>query len=190
MIASNVTSVVNKYSESLSAVIASISVDDVRSVVLLLCEARNKSGVIYICGNGGSAANAMHIANDLLYGASNGLKNKPFSVEALTSNFSVISCLANDVSYDKIFSIQLESKACSDDILIVLSGSGNSKNVIEAIIAARNIGMNVLTLTGYDGGKCKELSNVPVHFDVKDMQIAEDMQLIFMHMCMRILMTM
>jgi D-sedoheptulose 7-phosphate isomerase len=185
---SSVISVVSEYSERLKAVISAISVEQVQSVVLLLCETRNKGGNIYICGNGGSAANAMHIANDLLYGASNGLKNKLFSVEALTSNFSVISCLANDISYDKIFSIQLESKAYSDDILFVLSGSGNSKNIIEAIIAAQNIGMTVVSLTGYDGGKCKALSNISVHFNVMDMQIAEDMQLIFMHMCMRILM--
>ena len=87
---------------------------------------------IFICGNGGSGGNAIHIAIDFIYGA--GITNNSgLKIEALTSNQSVITCLANDLGYENIFSEQLKVKATENDILIILSGSGNSKNVLKAI---------------------------------------------------------
>ncbi len=97
---------------------------------LILDRWRNKKN-IYLCGNGGSASNAVHIANDLIYGASakNGVGIK---AEALTANPAVLTCLANDIGYEDIFSEQLKVKAGMGDLLIVLSGSGNSENVVRA----------------------------------------------------------
>ena len=139
---------------------------------------------IFICGNGGSAGNAIHIANDYLYGA--GVKNKKgLKVEALSSNQAVITCLANDLGYEHIYSEQLKVKANKNDILIILSGSGNSKNVINAIKIGNKIGMKTFAMVGFDGGKCLKLAKNKVYFKINDMQISEDLQLIVMHMIMK-----
>ena len=143
---------------------------------------------IYLCGNGGSAGNAAHIANDLLYGA--GISNKcGLNAEALSANQSIITCLANDEGYENIFSEQLKVKAKENDILIVLSGSGNSQNVVNALMVGNSIKMRTFALLGFDGGKCLALANNSVHFKVHDMQVAEDLQLIVMHMIMQKLST-
>ena len=143
---------------------------------------------IYICGNGGSGANAIHLANDLHYGAGACGKKpivKGLKVEALTANPAVITCLGNDIGYDKIFSHQLINKASKGDLLIALSGSGNSQNILNALETAKKIGVYSYAILGYSGGKCKKLAKYPIHFEIEDMQIAEDMQLIVGHMCMQ-----
>ena len=149
----------------------------------LLIAWKNKKSV-FICGNGGSAGNAIHLANDFLYGA--GIKNKyGLKIEALTANPSVITCLANDLGYESIFAEQLKVKANENDLLIVLSGSGNSKNVTEALEEGNRIKMVTFAILGYDGGKCKSLAKNSIHFEINDMQISEDLQLIVMHMIMQ-----
>ena len=143
---------------------------------------------LYICGNGGSGANAIHLANDLHYGAGacggtpiiKGLK-----VEALTANSAVITCLGNDIGYENIFSHQLKNKASEGDLLIVLSGSGNSQNILNALETAKLIGVYSYAILGYSGGKCLSLADCPIHFLINDMQIAEDTQLIVGHLCMQ-----
>jgi D-sedoheptulose 7-phosphate isomerase len=161
----------------------------IQQVVLLansLFAAWQSHKVVYLCGNGGSAANAMHIANDFIYGVGGG-KRPGISVEALTSNSAVITCLANDTGYEEIFSRQLEAKGAPGDILLALSGSGNSKNIVNALSAANNIGMTTFAILGYDGGRCKVDCKHPIHIPVHDMQISEDIQLIVAHMCMQFL---
>lgn len=143
---------------------------------------------IFICGNGGSAANAIHIANDLLYGV--GACGSPpiiqgMNVEALPANPGVVTCLANDTGYENIYSKQLITKADKDDLLIALSGSGNSKNIINAITTAKEIGMISVAILAFDGGTCNKLADLPIHFPINDMQIAEDTQLIIGHLCMQ-----
>jgi len=141
---------------------------------------------LYICGNGGSAGNAQHLANDFLYGVSPN-KGNAIRVEALSANASVITCLGNDIGYDQIFSRQLEVKGNKGDILLVLTGSGNSGNIINAITSAKSLGMYTTGILGYAGGKAKELLDLPIHFSINDMQISEDMQLVVGHMIMRLL---
>ena len=138
----------------------------------------------YICGNGGSAGNAIHLANDFLYGV--GVKNGGgMRVEALNANPAVITCLANDIGYENIYAEQLRVKARQGDVLIVLSGSGNSPNVVKALETGNAIGMKTFAILGFSGGRCKELAQCPIHFEIDDMQIAEDLQLIVGHICMQ-----
>ena len=139
---------------------------------------------VFICGNGGSAANSIHIANDFLYGVSK-RSHAAIKVHALTANQSILTCLANDISYDEIFSFQLEALAQRDDILIALSGSGNSTNIIKAIETANNIGMRSFAILGYDGGRCLAIAEEAIHVPISDMQISEDVQLIVGHMLMQ-----
>ena len=139
---------------------------------------------IFICGNGGSAGNANHIANDFIYGAGK-KKGKGLKIESLAANSSIITCLANDIGYEHIFSEQIRVKGQEGDILIALSGSGNSINIINAINEANNIGMISFAILGFDGGKCKETAHHSIHVPINDMQISEDMQMIILNMCMK-----
>lgn len=140
--------------------------------------------VVYLCGNGGSAGNAIHLANDLIYGA--GMRvGLGLRVEALSANPAVITCLSNDLGYDEVYAQQLRVKGESKDVLIVLSGSGNSPNVVKALEVGNQLGMITCGILGFSGGKCKELAQIPIHFPVNDMQIAEDLQLIVGHICMQ-----
>tara|TARA_Y100000739_G_scaffold157516_1_gene136101 strand:- start:123 stop:722 length:600 start_codon:yes stop_codon:yes gene_type:complete len=153
---------------------------------LLNCWESEKN--IFICGNGGSAANAIHIANDLHYGAGacgSSASRKGLKIEALPSNSAVITCLGNDIGYENIFSHQLINKASKDDLLIVLSGSGNSQNIINALSSAKKLGLYSYAILGFSGGKCLESADSAIHFLVDDMQIAEDTQLIVGHLCMQ-----
>ncbi|MEM7620831.1 MAG: SIS domain-containing protein [Pseudomonadota bacterium] len=149
---------------------------------LISCWAEKRQ--VFICGNGGSAANAVHMANDFIYGISK-IKGKGLRVDALTSNGAVITCLANDEGYDEIFATQLEVKANPDDLLIVLSGSGNSRNILKALTKAKDIGVKSYGILGFTGGKAKELADVPIHFAIDDMQISEDTQMMVAHMIMQ-----
>ncbi len=139
---------------------------------------------VFMAGNGGSAGNAVHLANDFLYAMS----KRPGSgmrIHALPANPAVLTCLANDEGYDQIYSLQLGVLARANDVLIVYSGSGNSPNILRALEEARRIGMRSYAVLGYTGGKAKALADVPIHVEVDDMQIAEDTQLIFGHMLMQ-----
>ena len=143
---------------------------------------------VYICGNGGSAANAMHIANDLHYGVGacgTGLQVPGMCVEALSANSSILTCLANDTGYKNIYSHQLSVKGREGDILIALSGSGNSENIVRAIKESSKIKMHSFAILAFTGGRCKDLADYAIHFEVDDMQVAEDAQLIVGHLCMQ-----
>ncbi len=164
-----------------------LSLDGMRQVPVLgaaMREAWQKGRGIYMCGNGGSAGNAVHLANDFLYGVGK-QKGIGMRVEALSANPAVLTCLANDLGYDQIFSEQLRVKANPGDVLVVLSGSGNSPNVVKALEMGNSLGMKTFAVLGYSGGRCKEVAQCPIHFEVDDMQIAEDLQLIVGHMCMQ-----
>ena len=143
---------------------------------------------VFLCGNGGSAGNAIHIANDFIYGTGNcghGEKISGLKVTALTSNPAILTCLGNDIGFENIFSYQLKVKANKNDVLIALSGSGNSPNILSAIKTANQIGLKTFGILAFSGGKCKDIVNYPIHFEVNDMQIAEDLQLIIGHLCMQ-----
>jgi D-sedoheptulose 7-phosphate isomerase len=143
-----------------------------------------KNAQIFVCGNGGSAANAMHLVNDLVYGIAKE-RGEGIRAHALTANQSVMTCLANDVSYEEVFSKQLELFANSGDLLIVLSGSGNSPNILSALRKARELGVASVGLIGYSGGDALKMVDLPIHVCVHDMQIAEDIQTIIGHALMQ-----
>lgn len=139
---------------------------------------------VFICGNGGSAANALHIANDLFYGVAKG-HGKGLRIHALSANQSIVTCFANDISYEEIFSQQLDVLANPGDLLIVLSGSGNSPNILKALETAKRLQVRSGAIVGFSGGAALALADLPVHVPVHDMQIAEDLQLILGHALMQ-----
>ncbi len=153
-----------------------------------LRSAWSKDQQVFICGNGGSAANALHMANDFHYGigaCGPEPKISGLRVEALSANTGVITCLANDIGYNNVYSHQLQVKGRAGDLLIVLSGSGNSPNVIKALQTAKDLSIKSFAILSFDGGLCKKLADVDIHFPINDMQIAEDTQLIIGHICMQ-----
>jgi len=175
---------VTRYVDKLAAAIRLPAMQDSLKLASWMKDAWQNGKTIYLCGNGGSAGNAIHLANDFIYGA--GKKNGlGIRVEALSANSAVITCLANDIGYESIYSEQLKVKANADDLLVVFSGSGNSPNILEAVRTGNALGMKTSAILGYSGGKCKELVQLPIHFPVDDMQIAEDLQLTVGHICMQ-----
>ena len=153
---------------------------------ILTCWSEGKN--VFICGNGGSAANAIHIANDFHYGigaCGEGPVLPGLKVEALPANSAIITCLANDTGYENIYSNQIKVKGQQGDLLIVLSGSGNSPNIVNALKTASEMQIKSFALLAFTGGACLELADVPIHFPIDDMQIAEDTQLVVGHLCMQ-----
>ena len=172
------------YVKRLEKVMDSFSWEFVHQLSLSLQQVWRTGNKVFLCGNGGSAGNAIHLANDFNYGIDKNF-GIGMSVEALSANAAVLTCLANDEGYESIYSQQLKVKANKEDVLIVLSGSGNSQNVVKALEVGNDIGMKTFAILGYSGGKCKKLAKYPIHFEIDDMQIAEDLQLIVGHMCMQ-----
>ena len=174
----------SSYAEKLQDVLAVSDWSNVLDLSNVLFVARERRKRVFICGNGGSAANANHLANDFIYAIARST-GAGMDAVSLCSNSAVLSCLANDVGYEEVFSEQLAVSAQPGDVLIVLSGSGNSRNVVRAIEMAKELSMTTASVVGFDGGKCKELADIPIHFSVNDMQISEDLQLVVGHMAMK-----
>lgn len=172
------------YSSRLQAVLANADWSEVNLLAQDMLNCWREKRQVFFCGNGGSAGNSIHLANDFLYGIAK-KTGRGLKVQALSSNPAILTCLANDVGYDSIFSEQLAVQAQAGDLLIALSGSGNSPNIVRVIEQAKSMGVKSYAILGFAGGRCKELADVPIHFPVNDMQIAEDMQLIIGHMMMQ-----
>ena len=167
-------------------IIKKLDVNAINDAMNLLEETREKGSVVYLIGNGGSAATASHIQNDFNKGISEGL-DKKYNFCCLCDNFATIMAIANDDCYENVFYNQLKNRLKDGDVLIAISGSGNSKNVIKAVEYAKSMGNKVIGFTGYDGGKLKPLSDVSLHVPINNMQIAEDLHTIFNHTMMYIL---
>ena len=175
---------IQQYSQRLIESLTNLEEDQLSNFATALLDSWLEGNSVYFCGNGGSAGNAIHLANDFIYGAGLGL-GKGLKVEALSANSAVITCLANDVGYEEIFSEQIRVKGQKGDILVALSGSGNSPNILRALEISNTLGLKTFAILGFDGGKAKNLAQYALHFPVQDMQIAEDLQLIVGHMCMQ-----
>lgn len=175
---------ITDYSARLAEALALPAIKHVPELAAAFKQAWDTKKTIYLCGNGGSAGNAIHLANDFLYGA--GLtRGIGLRIESLSANAAVLTCLANDIGYEEVYAEQLRVKANAGDVLVVFSGSGNSPNVVRALEMGNKLGMETFAILGFSGGKCKTIAKMPLHFEINDMQIAEDLQLIIGHMIMQ-----
>lgn len=163
-----------------------LSLDDINEVLNVLEDARNNRKRIFICGNGGSASTASHLECDFNKGVSYDQEIK-YDIECLSDNVPMLMSIANDIGYDDIFVVPLKNKLKRGDIVIGISGSGNSENVIRAFQYANELGVDTIAFTGYNGGKLKRLSKYNVHVPINNMQIVEDIHLILNHLMMFIL---
>ena len=171
----------SEYRAQLIAALEGIDLDQVQSLVAALSEQRNNGGQIFTCGNGGSAATASHFATDLGKGASYGQPQR-FKVVALTDSISTITAYANDVSFDVVFAEQLRNLGRPGDLLICISGSGNSPNVLRATETARELGLRTAALTGFQGGELGPLADIHINVPSDHMGRVEDAHMALCHM--------
>lgn len=166
-------------------VLKKMDVEAINDALNLLHDTLQKEGNIYIFGNGGSSATASHFQNDFNKGISEHTVKK-FRFQCLNDNIATVMAIANDISFDEVFRFQLTGKLKPDDIVIAISGSGNSRNVLNAVEYAGEQNCKVIGLTGYDGGKLKELSDISLHVPVNSMQITEDLHMVLDHLMMSV----
>jgi len=177
---------IKAYLSKLKTTIDMLSIEDINILMNLLVKAKNEERTIFIMGNGGSSATASHYVCDFNKGVSLG-QDKKFKFICLNDNIPSLMAYANDMSFDEIFVQQLTTFFKEGDIVIGISGSGNSKNVIKAIDFANENGGVTVGLTGYNGGKLKEIAQFNVNIPIDDMQIAEDLHMVLDHCMMQIL---
>ena len=146
-------------------------------------EIRKKNATLYVFGNGGGAATAMTMANDLGFDILKKTNKKTFKIISLNDNSSVITAIANDTGYDNIFLNQLKIHFNRNDKILIFSASGNSKNLVDAANWVKKKGGKVISILGFDGGKLKKISNLSVHIKSEkgDYGPVEDIQLIINH---------
>lgn len=171
---------INDYFRSLSETARRMPVESVERMADILLGVYDAGGMIYLFGNGGSAALASHFACDLGKGTQNG-GSKRFRVVALTDNVPLMTAWANDFHYEDIFAEQLANLVRPGDVAFAISGSGNSPNVLRALTVARDAGAATLGLTGFQGGKMRRLCDVCVVVPSDNMQIIEDLHLSATH---------
>jgi D-sedoheptulose 7-phosphate isomerase len=170
-----------EYKSKLLRTLDTIDLAKVDEIIEVLKRARDEDRQIFVCGNGGSAATANHFACDMVKGASYG-KDKRFRITALSEQIPTMTAYANDVGYDAVFVEQLKNFARKGDVLLALSGSGNSPNVIRAVEYAKSIGCQTIGLSGRDGGKLKPMVSLNVHIEDDHMGRIEDAHMAICHM--------
>jgi D-sedoheptulose 7-phosphate isomerase len=146
----------------------------------LLLNAREQEKTIFIFGNGGSGATASHVTGDFLKGISYQM-DKRFRVMCLNDNISGMMAISNDLTYEEVFIEQLKTFVRKNDIVIGISGSGNSVNVVKALEYAKSAGAIAVAFCGFKGGKVKEIADLLIHAPIQDMEVAEDIHIVIFH---------
>lgn len=162
-----------------------LDINAINEAMNLIHDTYEKEGTIYVFGNGGSSATASHYQNDFNKGISEYVEKK-FRFLCLNDNIPTVMAIANDISFEEIFRFQLKNKLKKDDIILAISGSGNSKNVLNAVEYAKECGNKIIGMTGYNGGKLSQLSDVSLNAPVMSMQVTEDIHMIYDHLIMSI----
>jgi D-sedoheptulose 7-phosphate isomerase len=168
------------YKTKLLRALETLDLETIGRAVEILNEAREQNRHIFVCGNGGSASTASHFVCDMLKGASQ--REPRFKIMALTDSLPTITAYSNDVGYSCVFTEQLRNFAQKGDVVMALSGSGNSANVVNALEYANSIGCRTIALTGRDGGKLGPLAGLQIHVADSHMGRIEDSHMIACHM--------
>ncbi len=174
---------VSNYTKELTQLLNNIDTKVLDDFYQILVKTSQDNGRVYIIGNGGSAATASHMANDLKVGLGRrGIIN--IDAVSLADNSSVVTALANDVGYDNIFYMQLKDTLKPEDIIVAISCSGNSPNIIKAVEYAKECDNKIISMTGFDGGKLHQLSDIKIHSKTSSGKygLVEDLHMIINHM--------
>ena len=173
---------IKKYVNEVIDATRQVDAAHVQAVIDKLEEAYRQGRLVCLIGNGGSAAAASHFAEDLAKGALPDDEVKRFRVLSLADNTAYITAVANDLGYERIFSFQLQQFARPGDVLIAVSGSGNSPNIIHAVEYAKAHDLFVIAFTGFSGGKLLKLADLTVHVPIMDMCQTEAVHAVYMHL--------
>lgn len=176
---------VKNYLKTLKKEIDTLKHEDIVKAVDVLFDAWKKGKQVFIFGNGGSASTASHFACDLGKGTLQRVydpKEKRFRVMSLTDNVAIMTAFANDLGYDDVFVQQLNNLVNSGDVVIGITGSGNSPNVVKAMEFANSCGATTIAFLGFDGGKTKEISDYHILFKSRHYGRLEDAHLILEHL--------
>jgi D-sedoheptulose 7-phosphate isomerase len=174
--------IINNYFDRLQEYTKLLDKQKILSLVDKIDQVRQNNGTVFLAGNGGSATTASHFVADL--GVGSLLRKNPTKAISLTENTAVITAVSNDQAYLNVFERQLELLGCSRDLLVVISASGNSQNIIQAIKRAEILGMQIFSLTGFDGGEVKNLTqdfNIHVDTPAGHYGLVEDIHLAICH---------
>jgi len=176
------------YLEYLNDVLSGISLNEIDNFVKIILEARERGSSIFFIGNGGSAATASHFANDIAIGSRE--FEKPFRAVSLCDNHAVITAIANDDGFEKIFSQQLRVLLKKQDVVVSISASGNSSNLIHAINTAKKMGAISVGISAFDGGEMKDLVDFSLHVPTEKGEYgpAEDAHMVLDHLVANYLM--
>ncbi len=174
------------YFSRIAETLDKLDIQAIEQLVEWLLRARERENTVFIFGNGGSAATASHVTGDFLKGISYEL-DKRFRVMCLSDNISAVTAISNDLGYETIFIEQLKVFLKKYDLVIGISGSGNSANVVRAMEYARSKGAVTVAMCGYRGGKIKELADLVIHVPIHDMEITEDIHIIIFHAVKQVL---
>ena len=170
-----------EYIELEREVLSKLDVNALNKAMQLIEEAYRNRKKVYIFGNGGSSATASHYQNDFNKGLSETLETK-FEFVCLNNDTATLMAIANDMGFEEVFRYQLQGRIREGDLVIALSGSGNSANIMNAVRYAKEQGNKVIGLTGIKGGKLMEEADVSLHVPVNSMQVTEDVHMIFDHL--------
>lgn len=170
------------YIKYLSSVLSSIDVKEIERFIQTLLAARERGATVFFIGNGGSAATASHFANDLSIGTNS--YDKPFRVISLTDNQAIITAIGNDFGYQDIFVRQLQVLGKAGDVLVAISASGNSMNLLWAMEYAKTANIKTVAITAFDGGKMKPMADEGIHVPTapKEYGPAEDAHMVLDHL--------
>jgi D-sedoheptulose 7-phosphate isomerase len=170
-----------EYRQLLLETIEALDMTAVERLVEVFLDAHQRGAQIFTMGNGGSGASASHAAGDFLKGASYGL-DKRFKMICLNDNVPSMMAVANDIGWDDIFVEPLKNYLQPGDVVIGISGSGNSRNVLKAAEYAKSKGATLVGMTGFKGGKLRELADLSIHSVAMDMEVAEDVHMAVFNM--------
>lgn len=178
---------IDAYTNEEIQLLKNLDVDAVNQMLNAMEKAWEQESVIYVFGNGGSASTASHMANDFNKGISE-YTDKKFRITCLNDNTATVLAIANDIGYEDIFEFQLRNKVKSGDLVIGISGSGNSENVVRALNYAKSQGATTAGWVGFDGGEVSKITDITFHVPIHNMQLVEDLHLILNHMMMYVIM--
>lgn len=172
---------ITEYIQLEREVLSKLDINALNEAMQLIEEAYKARKKVYIFGNGGSSATAAHYQNDFNKGLSETLETK-FEFVCLNNDTATLMAIANDIGFEEVFRYQLQGRIREGDLVIAISGSGNSPNIINAVEYAKQQGNKIIGLTGIKGGKLMQMSDVSLHVPVNSMQVTEDVHMIFDHL--------
>jgi len=168
------------YAAQVEAALASVSREALDQAAILLIDAMGRDATIFACGNGGSAALANHLICDHQKGIHRDTHYRP-RIVSLASNVALLTAVSNDLEYAQSFSFPLSLHGRPGDVLITISASGNSENIVRALLVAEQLGMTRITLTGFDGGRSQRMADCNIHVAAHNYGVVEDVHQSCMH---------